>query len=369
VRGLLLALAVALAIGCVGRAAAAAGSPTLEVFVKPGCSHCARAEAWLEELRARRPEVAIVVHDVAASHAARDRLVAMAEADGMVAAVPAFVVGDRLLVGFDDPSTTGATIEAWLDQRGDASDAIALPWLGEIAVGDAGLFAFTLAVGLVDGFNPCAMWVLLFLLSLLVNVRDRRRMMLVGGTFVVVSGLAYYLFMAAWLGVFLAIGVSRGLQAVLGLVALGVGAVHLKDALAPAHGPSLSIPSSAKPRIYARVRRIVYAEDLRGALAATIGLAVMVNLVELLCTAGLPALYTQILTAQGLPSWQHHAYLVLYIAAYMLDDALMLTIAVVTLSRHKLQERGGRVLQLVSGAVMLVLGLALLIRPELLSFR
>ncbi len=368
-RALAALIALALGLLAAARPGAAAAPATLEVFVKPGCTHCDRAKAWLGELHKRRPDLELVLHDVSADPAARARLVARAEADGVLAAVPAFVVGDRLAVGFDGPATTGAMVEAWLDDDERRLDVISLPWLGEVRVGDAGLLGFTVVVGLVDGFNPCAMWVLMFLLGLLVNVRSRKKMALIAGTFVTVSGIAYYLFMAAWLGAFLAIGVARWLQVALGLVALGVGAIHVKDGVVPAHGPSLSIPAAAKPRIYARVRRIVQAEDLRGALIATLALAIMVNLVELLCTAGLPALYTQILTAQDLPGWQHHAYLALYIVAYMFDDALMVTIAVVTLRRHKLQERGGRVLQLVSGGVMLVLGLVLIVRPELLSFR
>lgn len=349
--------------------AAAAGPPALEVFVKPDCVHCERAKGWLGELRARRPELVVVVRDVAADPEARARLVALAARADVVAAVPAFVVGDRLVVGFDGPAATGATVEAWLDARDVGVDTIELPWFGTTTVRDLGLPLFTIVVGLVDGFNPCAMWVLLFLLSLLVNVRSRRRMLLVAGTFVVISGVAYYLFMAAWLGVFLVIGVSRGLQLALGVVALGIGGLHLKDGVRPGRGPSLSIPQAAKPGIYARVRRIVQAENLRGALVATVTLAVAVNLVELLCTAGLPALYTQILTAQGLSPAAYHGYLALYILAYMFDDALMVGIAVVTLGRHKLQERGGRILQLVSGAVMLVLGLLLLFQPGGLSFR
>jgi cytochrome c biogenesis protein CcdA len=224
-------------------------------------------------------------------------------------------------------------------------------------------------LGLVDGFNPCAMWVLLFLLSLLVNLRSRRRMAAIGGTFVVVSAVAYYLFMSAWLGMFMIVGVSRWLQAGLGVVAIAAGSIHVKDFAWPHHGLSLSIPDRAKPTIYARVRRIVYAENLRGALAATVALAVIVNLIELLCTAGLPALFTQILSAHGLSWWEHHGYLLIYILAYMFDDALMLTIAVVTLSRRKVQERAGRVLKLVSGAVMIGLGVLLLVRPDWLSFR
>jgi hypothetical protein len=235
-------------------------------------------------------------------------------------------------------------------------------------VRELGLPLFSFVLGLVDGFNPCAMWVLLFLLSLLVNLRSRRRMAAIGGAFVLVSGAAYYLFMTAWLGMFLWVGVSRWIEATLGAIAILVGSVHLKDFIAPGHGLSFSIPERAKPRIYARVRRIVYAENLTAALAMTLALAVMVNLVELLCTAGLPAVFTQILAAHGLSWWEHHGYMLLYILAYMLDDTVMLVLAVVTLTRRKIQERAGRVLKLVSGVAMVGLGLLLILRPEWLRF-
>ena len=342
--------------------------PVLEVFTRPGCPHCAHASDYLHDLRARRPDLRVVVADIAADPRARERLRGLAARHRTMMAVPAFVVGDQMLVGFDAAGTTGRTIERWLDARTDAHDAVELPVFGEVRVRELGLPLFSLVLGLVDGFNPCAMWVLLFLLSLLVNLRSRRRMIAIGGTFVVVSGVAYYLFMTAWLGMFLVLGVSRWLEAALGVIALGVGTIHVKDFVAPHHGPSLSIPERAKPKIYARVRRIVYAENLAGAIGMTIALAAMVNLVELLCTAGLPALFTQILATHGLSWWEHHAYMGLYILAYMFDDAVMLTIAVITLSRRKVQERAGRILKLVSGGVMIALGLLLLLRPDWLRF-
>jgi len=226
---------------------------------------------------------------------------------------------------------------------------------------------FTIALGLLDGFNPCAMWVLLILLSILVNVQDRRKLLAVAGTFVAVSGLAYFAFMAAWLNIFLVIGWSRSTQIVLGCVAFGAGAIHLKDLLAPQHGPSLSIPKSAKPGLYRRMRAIVRAESLGTALIAATALAVMVNLIELLCTAGLPAVYTQILTLQNLSTPAYYGYLALYNFAYVCDDALMVTIVVVTLDRFKLQERAGRWLKGLSGAILGALGLILLLRPEWLT--
>jgi hypothetical protein len=243
-------------------------------------------------------------------------------------------------------------------------DLVDLPVLGQVNWRDYGLPAFTLAVGLIDGFNPCAMWVLLFLLSLLVNLGDRWKILAVAGTFVFISGAAYFAFMTAWLQVAQWFALLRPVQITLGLLGITVGAIHVKDYFAYKQGVSLSIPESVKPTIYERVRRIVHAETVWAALAGATVLAVLVNFLELLCTAGLPAMYTSILTMQQLPAWQNYLYLLLYIAAYMFDDSLMVAIVVVTLGKHKLQERGGRILKLVSGLVILALGLVLLFKPE-----
>lgn len=249
----------------------------------------------------------------------------------------------------------------------DADDSIDLPVFGELSARAIGLPMFTIAVGLVDGFNPCAMWVLLFLLSVLVNLHDRWKILAVAGTFVCISGIAYFAFMAAWLNVFLLVGLLRWVQVLLGCLAVGIGSIHIKDFFAFKQGLSLSIPESAKPGLYARVRRIVTAESLSGAIAGASVLAVLVNIIELLCTAGLPALYTQILTMHELPTWQNYAYLLLYNLAYMFDDGVMVGLVVVTLGRKKMQERHGRWLKLLSGVVIAALGAIMILKPEWLG--
>jgi hypothetical protein len=172
--------------------------------------------------------------------------------------------------------------------------------------------------------------------------------------------------MAAWLNVFHLIGLSRTVQIILGALALMIGGVNIKDFFAFGKGVSLSVPERAKPGIYARVRAIVRAETLWAALLGAIVLAVLVNVVELVCTAGLPALYTQVLVQQGLSAAARYAYLALYNVAYVLDDSIMVGIAVVTLGRHKLQERAGRWLKLLSGTAIGVLGLLLIVAPQAL---
>jgi ABC-type nickel/cobalt efflux system permease component RcnA len=252
-------------------------------------------------------------------------------------------------------------------QSQQESDLIHVPVFGQLRVSDLGLPLFTFLVGLVDGFNPCAMWILVFLLSVLVNIKDRRKILLIAGTFVIVSGIAYFAFMAAWLNLFMLIGIARPAQIVLGVMALLIGIVNVKDFFAFKKGISLSIPESSKPGLYRRVREIVAAKYLTGALAGVVVLAVIVNMVELLCTAGLPALYTQILTMQDLPTWKNYGYLGLYISAYMLDDTILLVIVVTTLSHRKLQEREGRWLKLISGLVILALGLVMIFKPAWLQ--
>ena len=338
---------------------------TLVVYVRDGCPHCADAKIYLEQLARERPQLRIVFRAVDQDPAARDELMSLSRAAGVwPPGVPTFAVEGRVLVGFGEARESGPAVLALIDQGSVAPGKVETRLFGTLSASQMGLPLFTLALGLLDGFNPCAMWVLLFLLSLLVRLQDRRRMALVAGTFVLVSGAVYFAFMAAWLNVFLAVGLSTQVRWALAGVALLVGAVNVKDFMAFGKGISFSIPESAKPGIYARVRAVLNAEALPGSLLAVAVLAVVVNFVELLCTAGLPAIYTAVLTQQGVSPAAHYAYLGLYILSYIADDTVMVTVAVVALGNRKLTEHTGRWLKLLSGLVMLALGAVLLLRPD-----
>ncbi len=367
-------LLVALFLGSPARAQDAAPlaqeleAPTLHVFVRDGCPHCATAKAFLDGLSVGELHgVRVVLHDVAHDAQAREQLENLSRAAGVwPPGVPTFVFKNSVLVGFDDGAHAGRQLRD-LIRPGAAQarpiDEVETGLLGTLSASRMGLPMFTLALGLLDGFNPCATWVLLFLLSLLVRLQDRRRMALIAGTFVLASGAVYYAFMAAWLNFFLVLGMSQALRVVLGALALVIGAINVKDFFAFHQGPTLSIPESAKPGLFDRLRNVVAAPTLGLALVTVVTLAVLVNFVELLCTAGFPAVYTAVLAQHALSAGDRYAYLGLYILGYMADDALMVALAVTALSRHKLSERAGRVLKLLAGSVMLVLGLVLLLRP------
>ncbi len=338
----------------------------IEVFMRADCPHCRDAHPFLEQLQRERPGLRVTYLDVDRVPAAMTRLRELAHQRNLhVIGVPTFAMEGDLIVGFDSAETTGARIREALDRK-RPQNLVEVPFLGPLDVGELGLPTFTIVVGLLDGFNPCAMWVLLFLLSLLVNLRSRARVALVGGVFVAISGIVYFAFMAAWLNVFLLFGYPRVAQIALAIVALIVGALNAKDFVMFRRGPSAGIPESAKAGIYARARRIMTASGVASAIAGAAILALLVNTIELACTAGLPALYTNILTMRALSTWSYYGYLALYNFVYMLDDLIVLVLVVTTMSRFKLQESGGRWLKLISGVVMLALGITLILRPDLL---
>ncbi len=336
-----------------------ADGSVLRVYVRAGCPHCAAAKAYLPTFIQQHPGLQLEYRPVDSDAQASEELLQLSQANGYwPPGVPAFAYQGQLLVGFSTPAESGPALAALVAGRPTTGLA------AHLDVRQYGLPLFTLAVGLLDGFNPCAMWVLLFLLSLLVHLRDRRRMAWIAGTFVCVSGAVYYAFMAAWLNVFLVVGFSSAVRTGLALLAVGMAAFHLKDFAVGLRGPSLSIPAAAKPGLYARMRQVMQQHSLPLALLGVASLAVVVNFIELLCTAGLPAMYTAILTQQGLSPLAHYGYLALYILAYIADDTLMVASAVWALSSQKLDERQGRWLKLFSGVVMLVLGLVMGLRPE-----
>jgi glutaredoxin len=369
-------------------------SPDIEVFVRAGCPHCAKAEEFLAKLQQEQPALRIVIRDVSRDPAAMQRLQHIAASHGTtLVRVPAFAVGDQLIVGYSEDASTDKLIRDNLArahpsvQQNKAAtsceaaesytcgpdsvkpapkpETFAIDFFGHnVALDGVGLPLFTLAMGLLDGFNPCSMWVLILMISLLAPLNNRPRMLAIAGTFVAVEGIAYFLFMSAWLNLFLLIGLSRASEIVIAILALLAGTINLKDFVNFGWGISLSIPAAAKPGIYARIRRILHAENMTAALLGTIVLAVLVQIVEFMCTSGFPALFTRILTLRHLDTVSYYGYLLLYDAAYMADDVIVLAIGVITLSQHRLQEKEGRWLKLISGLVMVGLGIYLLMVPH-----
>jgi len=362
------------------------GQPEIQFyfFWSLTCPHCTEAHPHISALPKERPWVRLHELELSRNPDNARRFEEIVAQAGMAeqAGVPAFLFCGEMHFGWDSAEGMGALLKARLDAcrarvlagRPAAAEAaggnpapdgrIGIPFLGSIDATRLSLPALTLVLAGLDAFNPCAFFVLLFLLSMMVHQKSRARMLAIGGVFVAISGLMYFAFMAAWLSVFQLFGHLAWVTLAAGALALFVGAVNVKDFFWFEKGLTLSIPESKKPDIFRRARAILSADSLPAMLAATGFLAVAANFYELLCTAGFPMVYTRILTLSEPSTPMRYAWLAAYNAIYVLPLAAIVAVFARTLGARKLTEREGRLLKLLSGLMMLELGALLLAAPE-----
>lgn len=368
-------------------------------FWGDGCPVCATQKEFHVALREAFPNVVIHDYEVYDIPANRPFMEAMAAAFGRsVRGVPMTFIGDEAWVGFSQLTAQQmrASIERYSGYQGpdpidrlevrfreflptlepppvvpnssSGNAQIDVPLIGIIDLSGTNLWLATGLIAFVDGFNPCSLWVLALLLAVVVNTRSRRRVLLVGLTFLTVTAAVYGLFIAGLFTVFSYIGFLAWIRVLVALLALGFAAINIKDYFAYRQGISLSIDDAYKPGIYARIRRVMQAQaSWPATLLATAGMALGVTLVELPCTAGLPVLWTGLLADAGVAAGAFGSLLLLYMLVYLLDELLIFGVVVGTMRAARLEERGGRVLKLIGGAVMFALALVMLYSPKLLE--
>ncbi len=255
-----------------------------------------------------------------------------------------------------------------VNQKTEKDKMIKLPILGEINVMSFSLPFLTVIMGALDGFNPCALWTLLFLISLLLGIENKKRMWFLGTTFIIASASVYFLFMAAWLNLILFIGFVMWVRLLIGGIAFLGGSYNLKEFLFNKDSGCKVTNDEKRQRVFARLKQIAQQKSFLIAFVGIIILAFAVNLVELVCSAGLPAVYTQILALNNLVGWQYYAYILLYILFFMIDDLFIFFVAMVTLQMTGISTKYSRISKLIGGLLMVIIGILLIFKPEWLMF-
>jgi glutaredoxin len=361
----------------------------VHAFLNPKCPQCKRVRPILKRMEERH-NVEVTIHDVnkASDLETFRRFLDRYELE--ISSYPTVFIGNRAMIGqravinnlrreiehcskegCPCPIETKQAIAPYPPRPKDITlggdGRIDLPLIGTVDASKLSLPAFTVIIGGLDGFNPCAFFVLFILLGMLIHARSRKRMLIVGGTFVFFSGAIYFLFMSAWLNLFLLIGTIAYVTAIAGVVALIIGGINVKDYFFFKKGASLSIPESAKPKLFDRMRKLMRADSIVSMLIGTVVLALVANTYELLCTAGFPMVFTRVITMHDLTGLERYLYLVLYNLIYVIPLLVIVLVFVITLGARKLKESEGRMLKLISGLMMLALGGVLLIKPGLLN--
>ena len=246
---------------------------------------------------------------------------------------------------------------------------IKLPLIGEVKLKNLTLPLITVVIGLADGFNPCAMWVLLFLISMLIGMKDKKRMWILGSTFLLTSALIYLIFMMSWLNLANLLISVVWVRVIIAIVSLVGGIINLKGYIKHRKVSGCDVVDDKKRnKIITRIKKFTTEKNFWLAILGVIVLAISVNVVELACSAGLPVMFIEILSLNNLTAIEEIIYIVLYMLFFLLDDFVVFVIAMTTLSLTGVSSKYGNLSKLIGGILMLLIGLLLMFKPEWIMF-
>jgi len=353
----------------------------VDFFYMPTCPHCAEQKPLNEKLMVEFPEVKFIYHDVTSSDGAvlLRQMAAERGIDTSTLGVPATFFGNKSFIGYESEGTTGKQIRDAIagcletcqvlpseTVSAGTEEKIVLPIIGEMNPKEYSLPALAVILGLIDGFNPCAMWVLVYLIALVMNLNDRKKVWFIVGSFVLASGVLYFLFMTAWLNAFLLLGYMRAVTVLIGIVALGGGILSIKEYITTKGELVCKVGDVGSKRgTIARLEEIVASPLTIPTLAAIVALAFVVNSVEFVCSSAIPAVFTQVLALSNISSLEHYGYIALYDFFFMLDDLIVFGLAAFAVSSG-VGEKYAKYCKIIGGTILLLLGLMLLFAPQML---
>ncbi|MFA6325257.1 MAG: hypothetical protein WCX46_03470 [Candidatus Paceibacterota bacterium] len=394
------------------------------IFYGEGCPHCAKERVFLETIKDEYPDLKINSFEIYYNQENVAFLQKIAETLKVQAgSVPFLIIGDETFVGYsatispaqierkikeclivkcpdsvakivgidikednikevkiDDLKTTNNIIgetnetEVVVDKEKEVIQSdilektINIPFLGTVSIKNFSLPILTIVIAFLDGFNPCAMWVLLFLVSLLFGIENKKRLWTFGLVFLFSSAVVYFLFMTAWLNLFMFLGFIALIRIIIGIIALFSAYFNLKEYITnPAGGCNVTC-GGKRQRIFEKLKQIIQQKNLIIAIAGLVLLAFAVNLVELVCSLGLPAVYTQVLSYSYLSTWEYYMYLIFYVLIFILPAFIVFAISATTLQLTGISTKYGRFVHLISGIIMLFLGVLMIFKPEWLMF-
>jgi len=378
---------------------------TMYFFHGDGCPHCAAEEKFIEENEEIFKDVKIVKYEVWKNKDNMDFLKKVASKfDFEAKSIPFNVIGNTVITGFSESAGTENKIintiyyyqdhdyvdyvKEVLDDNMDVvelnQDAISytrkgeedkthvikVPLLGEVNLENISLGFATVLIGLIDGFNPCAMWVLLFLISVLIGMKDKKRMLIIGFTFLLASALVYMAIMLSWINIVVKVSTSILFRNIIAVIALIGGIINLRGYVKSLKDDSGCevVDDKKRKKIFTKIKKFTKEKSLGLALIGVIGLAVSVNIVELACSAGLPLVFSELLAINNIKGIASLMYVLLYILFFLIDDIVVFSIAMFTMEATGISTKYNKYSHLIGGIIMLIIGILLIVKPGWLMF-
>lgn len=371
----------------------------IDVFVRDTCKHCKDAKSFLSDLQTKRDDFVINYRNLKDKQE-YENWKALADKKELPKITPIILVANTVIQGFDTPETTGQRLVALIDKAktlehqysveeyiaddrkfaiegtgtgctenstecaaSEVNYIFTVPFFGVVDLYEYSLPAISFILGLIDGFNPCAMWVLVTFLLVLMQVGNRRRMFEIAGLFILAEAIMYYLILTVWFTAWDFIGLDAIITPIVGLVAIGGGIFFLWE-WRKSDGTCQVGDVQQKSKISGKIKKLAESKVTWATAAGIIGLAFSVNIIEFACSIGIPQAYTKIIEINELGTLATHANMFIYIIAYMIDDFIVFAIALYGIDKLHLATKYSKASNLIGGVLMIILGLILIFARE-----
>lgn len=371
----------------------------IHLFYSISCPHCKEEREYLEDLEKKDSTIKVHYYEITQNEENSNLLEKVQKLiDGETPYVPYTVIGSKYRVGFNNStkleldnviksyrnseyvdvvsgimngSITEENINHYLEKTDvEVEDDVDIPFLGKVDPKSVSLPLIAMIIGLVDGFNPCAMWILIFLISMLLGMKDRKKMWYLGSLFIATSAGVYLLFMVAWLNIVMSVTEIRWVQVLIAVVALIGALINIRSYLKERKKDSgcQVVDDKKRKKIFEKIKKFTHEKSLLLSSLGVMALAISVNVVELACSAGLPVLFTNILALNNVSTEMSSLYILIYIFFFMLDDLIVFNIAMFTLKVTGVTTKYTKYTHLIGGLIMLLIGVLLILKPEWIMF-
>lgn len=364
------------------------------LFYGDGCPHCKEEEKWFESYLKKNDYIKIHRYEVWYNKENQEKYSKVHDIlNDTSIGIPYLIIGETVISGFDEeitPERIKNAVEYYKninykdkvgiylgvvedkneeDNKIDYEETeVKIPILGKQKIKDVSIGLAAIVIGSVDGFNPCAMWILLFLISMLLGMKNRKRMWVLGITFLISSALVYFLFLISWLNLAVFLNKILYIRVVIAFVAVLFGVIQVNSFFFKKDDGCEVVDTKNRKKIIKSIQKIVKEKSFILALLGIILLAASVNIIELLCSLGLPVMFTQILTINEVSKFGQILYSLIYILFFMIDDIIIFIIAMKTLEIKVISNKYGKYSHLIGGLIMIIIGILMIYKPEWLMF-
>ena len=388
---------------CLPLFAVAQEKVNVSVFVREGCAHCEDEKVFLVDLQKDFSQISVRYYDIGEVDA-RDLFNAITEKYALTKGTPITLIDGQLVQGFDTSETTGVLLRQLITSAQNAGSRfedilngganvldvatagpsvcedgkpcsvetggffVTIPLINKtINAGNLSLSALSLVLGFIDGFNPCAMWVLVMFLIILTQLQSRKKMLQYAGLFILAEAIMYYFILNVWLTAWDFIGLNNFIVPAVGILAVGSGIYFLYKFATYTEVCAVAGVDQRK-RITQRVKELASNPMTFGVALGILGLAFSVNIFEFACSIGIPQTFTKVLELNSVSWLMRQGYMFLYMAMYLVDDLVVFGVALYSIDKIGITHKYSKWSTLVGGVLMIILGIIMLTKPGLLIF-